>query len=116
MTSHVLAFVLVLGSLPALADVAPPMPRTKDQIRRDRGVDDCQKRKAGDSCTDMKGNPGKCGWFSWWWIPDSNDRESEGADISFAAHVTHCENATRSVKSKAGASVQTVAFKCLVCK
>ncbi len=88
---------LGLGFTPARADVAPPMPKTKDQIRRDRAIDDCQKRKVGDACRGMKNDDGKCGWFTWWWVPGSNDRESEGADISFAAHVTRCENTTRAV-------------------
>lgn len=101
------AVVLAFFAGASYADVAPGPPLTKDQVRRQNGVDDCKERRPGDPCIDMKGAPGTCGWFTWWWVPGTNDRKAEGGDLAFAAHVTHCDTIQRK-------GVQ--AFKCLVCK
>ena len=110
-----LLFALIFP-LSAFAYAAPPFPVSKESIRVQNKIDDCEKRKVGENCTDMQGIKNHCQWFMWWWIPGSNKRAFENGKDEFASHVTKCNEYPKELADKTG-KIQTVtAFKCLICQ
>lgn len=109
-----LAFALFVGTAAAslaVADVAPAPKPTKQQVETARLRLHCAKGAPGEACLTQAMQPGKCGWFTWWWLPDSLERGYEGGDATLITEQYQCKTQTKKL-----ATGEVPAFRCLACK
>ena len=116
---NVLSLFIFFSSALALADLAPSPRLTKEQIRIERGIDDCKARKIKDKCQTMESKAGTCQWFVWWWTPNSSEKSIESGKTEYSGYVTQCTVIDREINklipSKKGPATTVKANKCLIC-
>ncbi len=87
-----------------------PLP-PKKALEAARLRQHCEKGAVGEACLTQAMKPGKCGWFTWWWLPDSLERGFEGGDATLLTEQYQCKTQTRKLPTG-----EVPAFKCLACK